>query len=88
MFAALNTANGEVYGLCQEKHRHQEWLEFLRMIDKAVAAYKQIHWTSLQGRFSGSICSLPGHDSRISIQIRAVLRRSLPLSGIFVHPFP
>jgi transposase len=43
LFAALNTANGEVYGLCLEKHRHQEWLKFLRMIDKAVAADKQIH---------------------------------------------
>jgi transposase len=43
LFAALNTANGEVYGLCQEKHRHQEWLKFLRMIDKAVAADKEIH---------------------------------------------
>ncbi len=30
LFAALNTANGEVYGLCQQKHRHQEWLRFLR----------------------------------------------------------
>jgi transposase len=27
----------------QEKHRHQEWLKFLRMIDKAVAAGKEIH---------------------------------------------
>ena len=43
LFAALNTSNGEVYGLCQKKHRHQEWLKFLRMIDKAVAADKQIH---------------------------------------------
>ena len=24
LFAALNTATGEVYGLCQERHRHQE----------------------------------------------------------------
>jgi transposase len=43
LFAALNIANGEVYGLCQQKHRHQEWLKFLRMIDKAVAAGKRIH---------------------------------------------
>ena len=43
LFAALNTATGEVYGLCQERHRHQEWLKFLRMIDKTVAADKQIH---------------------------------------------
>ena len=43
LFAALNTATGEVYGLCQERHRHQEWLRFLRMIDQTIAAEKQIH---------------------------------------------
>jgi transposase len=39
----LNTANGEVYGLCQQKHRHQEWLRFLRMIDKTIPAGKEIY---------------------------------------------
>jgi transposase len=43
LFAALNPANGEVFGLCQEKHRHQEWLKFLRMIDQTVPADKQIY---------------------------------------------
>ena len=43
LFAALNTANGEVYGLCQQKHRHQEWLKFLRMIDQTVAEDKEIY---------------------------------------------
>jgi transposase len=43
LFAALNTANGEVFGLCQEKHRHQEWLKFLRMIDQTIPANKQIY---------------------------------------------
>lgn len=43
LFAALNTATGEVYGLCQQRHRHQEWLKFLRLIDQTVAAEKQIH---------------------------------------------
>ena len=41
LFAALNTTNGEVYGLCRQKHRHQEWLKFLRTIDKAVAAARK-----------------------------------------------
>src|SRR3954452_12784411 len=41
LFAALDTATGEVYGLCQQRHRHQEWLRFLRMIDQTVAADKQ-----------------------------------------------
>lgn len=43
LFAALNTANGEVYHLCQQRHRHQEWLKFLRMIDQTVPADQQIH---------------------------------------------
>ena len=43
LFAALNTANGEVYGLCQEKHRHQEWLKFLRLIDQTMPAHKEIY---------------------------------------------
>ena len=43
LFAALNTANGEVYGLCPQKHRHQEWLKFLRLIDQTVPADKEIY---------------------------------------------
>ncbi len=43
LFAALNTATGEIYGLCQERHRHQEWLKFLHLIDETVEAEKQIH---------------------------------------------
>jgi transposase len=43
LFAALNTAHGEVFGLCQQKHRHQEWLRFLRMIDQTVPAGKEIY---------------------------------------------
>src|SRR6266545_5473446 len=36
LFAALNAANGEVFGLCQERHRHQEWLKFLRLIEQTI----------------------------------------------------
>ena len=43
LFAALNTATGEVYHLCQQRHRHQEWLKFLRLIDQTVAADRTIH---------------------------------------------
>jgi transposase len=43
LFAALNTATGEVYHLCQQRHRHHEWLKFLRMIDQTVPADRQIH---------------------------------------------
>jgi hypothetical protein len=36
LFAALNTLNGKVISLCQERHRHKEWLRFLRSIDEAT----------------------------------------------------
>jgi transposase len=43
LFAALNIANGEVYGQCEQKHRHQEWLKFLVNIDETVPQEKEIH---------------------------------------------
>jgi transposase len=43
LFAALNTVNGEVFGLCQERHRHQEWLKFLRLIDQTIPKQKHIY---------------------------------------------
>jgi transposase len=43
LFAALNINNGEVYGECEQKHRHQEWLKFLGKIDDTVPEDKQIH---------------------------------------------
>jgi hypothetical protein len=30
LFAALNTLDGKVMATCMERHRHQEWLKFLR----------------------------------------------------------
>ncbi len=43
LFAALNAADGQVIGLCQERHRHQEWLQFLRFIDLATPVDKDLH---------------------------------------------
>jgi transposase len=43
LFAALNAANGEVYGFCQERHRHQEWLKFLRLLDHAMPPHLDLH---------------------------------------------
>jgi transposase len=34
LFAALNVLDGTVIGTCMDKHRHQEWLKFLRLIDR------------------------------------------------------
>lgn len=43
LFAALNVAEGKVIGTCMPKHRHQEWLKFLRLIDKQTPADKELH---------------------------------------------
>jgi transposase len=43
LFAALNTRSGEVMGMCMQKHRHQEWLRFLREIKRATPSDQQIH---------------------------------------------
>jgi hypothetical protein len=36
LFAALDVATGKVIGQCMKRHRHQEWLKFLRAIDRAT----------------------------------------------------
>ena len=43
LFAALNALEGEVISMCDDRHRHQEWLKFLRVIDDIVPPQKQIH---------------------------------------------
>jgi len=43
LFAALNTLDGTVISMCDDRHRHQEWLKFLRVIDNLTPEAKQIH---------------------------------------------
>jgi transposase len=43
LFAALNTLSGKVISLCQQRHRHTEWLRFLRLLDVATPPDKQLH---------------------------------------------
>ena len=43
LFAALNVMNGQVLAQCRPRHRHQEFLAFLRSIDKAVPAELDVH---------------------------------------------
>ncbi|MCQ4679428.1 IS630-like element ISRso5 family transposase [Ralstonia pseudosolanacearum] len=43
LFAALNVLNGAVLAECKPRHRHQEFLAFLRSIDKAVPADLDVH---------------------------------------------
>ena len=43
LFAALNVLNGQVIGQCQQRHRHEEWLVFLRQIDRETPKDKSLH---------------------------------------------
>jgi transposase len=42
LFAALNVATGKVIGECHPRHRHQEFLSFLKQLDKEVLS-KELH---------------------------------------------
>jgi len=43
LFAALNVASGEVIGECKTKHRHQEFLAFLKTVERQTPAHLDLH---------------------------------------------
>jgi transposase len=43
LFAAMNTLDGTVISMCDDRHRHQEWLKFLRVIDEVTPSGRAIH---------------------------------------------
>jgi transposase len=43
LFAALDVATGKVIGQCMARHRHQEWLKFLRRIDAETPSHLDVH---------------------------------------------
>jgi hypothetical protein len=43
LFAAMNVLDGTVIGSCMQKHRHQEWLKFLKQIDRQISPEKELH---------------------------------------------
>jgi len=43
LFAALSTLDGKVFGTCLPRHRHQEFLRFLRQIDAETPAELDLH---------------------------------------------
>ena len=43
LFAALNTLTGEVIAMCADRHRHQDWLRFLKQVDSEVPADLDVH---------------------------------------------
>ena len=43
LFAALNVLNGKVISQCQQRHRHIEWLKFLKQIERETPKDKALH---------------------------------------------
>lgn len=43
LFAALNTVTGEIMGECKPRHRHQEFLSFLKTVEKQTPKELDLH---------------------------------------------
>lgn len=43
LFAAMELAEGRLIGQCFKRHRHQEWLKFLKLIDEQTPAHLDLH---------------------------------------------
>ncbi len=43
LFAALDVAEGRLIGTCMQRHRHQEWIKFLKLIDEQTPPDVDLH---------------------------------------------
>src|SRR5271155_4949971 len=43
LFAALDVLEGKVIGECMKRHRHQEWVKFLKLIDRSTPKGLDLH---------------------------------------------
>ena len=43
LFAALEMAEGKLIGKCMPRHRHQEWIKFLELIDQETPRELDLH---------------------------------------------
>ena len=43
LFAAMDAFDGTVISMCDDRHRLQKWLKFLRVIDQVTPPHKQLH---------------------------------------------
>ena len=43
LFAALEMTEGSVIGTCMDRHRHQEWIKFLTLIDQQTPPQLDLH---------------------------------------------
>ncbi len=43
LFAALNVSDGSIIGECKKRHRHQEFLAFLKMVERQTPECQDLH---------------------------------------------
>jgi hypothetical protein len=43
LFAALNVLDGKVVSHCRNRHTHEDWIAFLRLIDRETLAENEVH---------------------------------------------
>jgi transposase len=43
LFAAMSMADGKLIGTCMPHHRHQEWIKFLKLIDRETPQELDVH---------------------------------------------
>ena len=67
LFAALSMLDGKVIGQCQTRHRQQEWLKFLRRLDREFSPDLTLHVQQLesgQHHPAGERGNSPAHRPR------------------------
>jgi hypothetical protein len=50
LFAALNMLDGSVIGKCMPRHRHREFLRFLKLINQSTPAGLDLHLVADYGQ--------------------------------------
>ena len=40
----MNTLDGSIIGQCMPRHRHEEWLKFLKLVKTQVGSAKEVHF--------------------------------------------
>jgi hypothetical protein len=73
LFAALNVLTGKVLSMTDQLHRHQEWLRFLKTIDRNTPKKKELHL--IVDNYATH--KLPSRSDLRAATVRAACRRTV-----------
>ena len=83
LFAALNVLEGTVVGQCMPRHRHQEFLKFMRRLDREFPLHLDLHLivdnygTHKHPNVQQWLCKLCSHNPHGCRTVRVTLRSPL-----------